>query len=81
MYTLYVLLCDEWKHYIGITDNLERRLAEHNNPDGKKARYTNWKILHTEIYGTLSEARKREYEIKSWKWGNKFRELMAQSSE
>ncbi len=85
MYSLYILICDEGKHYIGVTDTLERRISEHNDPDGKKIRYTrrytNWRMIYTETYSTLSEARKREYEIKSWKWGNKFRQLIAQSDE
>jgi predicted GIY-YIG superfamily endonuclease len=36
-YFIYILLCNQKTYYVGITDNLERRLNEHKN---KKSFYT-----------------------------------------
>ena len=44
-----------------MTNDLERRLSEHNSG---KSIYTNkfkpWKIIYTEEYGTIEEARDKE---------------------
>lgn len=70
MYKVYVLYSEKFnKIYIGQTDNLERRLFEHNN--GLLSSYTKsykpWNILYTEEYSTRSEALKREKQLKSQK--------------
>lgn len=55
--------------YIGVTDNPERRLSEHNSKRGSnftKAR-DDFKIVFLEKYDTLAEARKREIQIKKWR--------------
>lgn len=49
-----------------MTDDLERRIIEHNT--GQSAytkRFLPWKIIHTEIFTTREEARKREKYLKS----------------
>lgn len=55
--------------YIGITDNPERRLKEHNTKQG--AGFTKnrdeFKIVFLEEYASLVEARKREIQIKKWR--------------
>jgi putative endonuclease len=52
--------------YVGISENPERRLKEHNSG---KNRYTKafmpWKILYTESHPDYAEARKREKYLKS----------------
>ncbi len=52
--------------YVGVTENIERRLLEHNSG---KCRYTKgripWKVIYTEKYSSLGEARKREIFLKS----------------
>jgi putative endonuclease len=57
------------KLYIGITDNPERRLSEHNSERG--AQFTShiptYRIVFLEKYATLAEARKREIQIKKWR--------------
>jgi putative endonuclease len=54
--------------YTGYTNNLERRLEEHN--DGK-SRYTSkkipWKIVYSEEFGEKSDAIKREFFLKKQK--------------
>lgn len=85
MYILYILICDEWKYYVWITSDLERRLSEHNGTGGKKTRFTrkysNWTVFHTETYNSLLEAQYRESEIKSWKGGNIWKEFLERTQQ
>lgn len=55
-------------YYIGSYENIKVRLEKHNKglvPSTK--RYLSWKLIYTEEFKTLKEARKRELQIKSWK--------------
>ena len=55
--------------YIGYTSNVEKRLSEHNagkTPSIK--RKIPYKLVYTENYNTKTEARKREYKLKSNSW-------------
>lgn len=67
MYYVYILKSDVFKKsYVGKTDNLERRLKEHNK--GKctfTKKYLPWKILFFEEFKTNTEAVNREKFYKS----------------
>jgi len=67
MYIVYVLKSESAnKGYVGFTDNMARRLAEHNS--GKNTytkRHIPWQIIHREEYKTKEEARKREVYLKT----------------
>jgi putative endonuclease len=69
MYYVYILhSIAEGKYYIGSTKNVTRRIARHNArmvPSTK--RYCPWKLIYSEVFNTLPEARSREREIKAWK--------------
>ena len=74
MFYVYVIRSvSSGKHYIGQTNNIRRRLDEHNFGKG---RYTNnrgpWKVVYKEQFDTRSEAMRREKFLKS----GKGRELM-----
>ena len=64
---LYILKSQiENKSYVGITNNLERRLLEHNS--GKSfytKRYLPWEVIYKENCDNLVSARKREKYFKS----------------
>jgi putative endonuclease len=61
VFTVYIIRCEEGYTYTGCTENLEHRLFQHNNHlAGWTKRGTNWKVIYSEQYSTLSEARKRE---------------------
>lgn len=69
MYYVYILKSVAFgKYYVGCTDNIIRRLQEHNSGASKYTRtFKPWKLVFQEEYKNLSEARKREKQIKSWK--------------
>jgi len=56
--------------YIGQTEDLERRLAEHNNREHNVSKYTSrhkgpWRLIYHEERPTRSEAMERERWLKS----------------
>ena len=67
MYFVYILECTDKSLYVGCTNNLERRLKQHNNSKWG-AHYTKIRrpviLKYSENFPTLKEARKRESEIK-----------------
>lgn len=75
MYYVYILKNgsnDEW--YVGSTNDLRRRMREHN--EGKvpsTRRYKPWQLLYYEAFKHESPARMREYNLKHH--GNAIREL------
>ncbi|PIR54198.1 hypothetical protein COU75_02080 [Candidatus Peregrinibacteria bacterium CG10_big_fil_rev_8_21_14_0_10_42_8] len=64
----YLARCSDNSLYSGTCVNLEEREALHNA--GKGAKYTRAKgpvtFIYHEEFETLSEARKREAEVKKW---------------
>jgi putative endonuclease len=63
---LYIIQCSDKKLYTGITNNLKRRISEHNSGNGCKftCRRVPVKLLFSEEYLTKSEALEREIQIK-----------------
>ncbi len=57
------------KLYIGITENPEKRLQNHNSKQGAKfTKYIpDYEVVFLEHYENISEARKREIQIKKWR--------------
>jgi putative endonuclease len=78
MYFVYILKSlTTGKFYNGCTNNLERRLLEHNsNKTNSLKNKGPFIIIYTEEYATLIEARRRELEIKSYKGGNAFKKMI-----
>ena len=62
----YVLQCKDGTLYTGWTNNLEKRLKDHN--EGKGAKYTKTRrpviLAYHEVFETKEEAMRREYAIK-----------------
>jgi putative endonuclease len=66
MYIVYVLQDKEGKYYKGFTNNLARRFSEHKSGQTKSTKdMCDLKIVYTEEYKTLSEARAREVYLKT----------------
>ena len=66
-YFIYILKSVKFeKTYVGFTDNLDRRLKEHNSGKTHFTKiYMPWEILYTEEVETREEARAREKYYKS----------------
>jgi len=69
MYIVYILYSESSnRFYVGYTNDLDRRMNEHNR---KKGKFTDagipWKLVHSEKYGSKKEAMAREKLIKSKK--------------
>lgn len=69
MYYLYMIKNSIDKLYIGITQNPQERLNYHNSKRG--AEFTKYKndfsIVFLEKHVSITEARKREIQIKNWR--------------
>ena len=66
MYQVYILKSKKDNSlYIGYTNNVERRLKEHNN---SKVGYTKerqpWSLIYYESFNSLEDARQREKGLK-----------------
>lgn len=68
MYFVYILQCNDGTLYAGSTNDLEKRLHQHNNAKSG-AHYTKIRrpveLVHSEQFETYAEARAREAEIKA----------------
>ncbi|MEK7636070.1 MAG: GIY-YIG nuclease family protein [Patescibacteria group bacterium] len=54
--------------YIGISNNIERRLKQHNNGVVRSTKFKRpWLLIHKENFLTYSHVRKRELLLKSLK--------------
>lgn len=68
MYFVYVLYSpSSGKAYTGYSNDLDRRLFEHNISETKgfTLRYRPWQLIHQESYETKTEAMKREKFLKT----------------
>ncbi len=76
-YFLYVLWSESvCKFYIGITEDPDARLIQHNSGVSKwTAKYRPWRLVHLEKFPTYAGAREREILLKKQKGGNGFYKL------
>jgi len=70
--SFYVYLLTNWNNrviYVGVTNDLERRLYEHKNKlvEGFTAKYNVKKLVYFEETGDVAVALTREKEIKKWR--------------
>jgi len=69
MQFVYILECADKTLYVGCTNNLEKRLREHNGAKSG-AHYTKIRrpviLKHSEKFRSLARARAREAQIKRW---------------
>ncbi|MCL1830291.1 MAG: GIY-YIG nuclease family protein [Oscillospiraceae bacterium] len=65
-YYVYIMTCSDGTLYTGITNNIDRRLKEHNR--GQGSRYTRTRrpveLSYSESFENRSSALKREFAIK-----------------
>lgn len=65
---VYLLRCADGSYYVGQTDGLTKRLAEHEAGEGSAwtARRLPVELVWSEAFGTRDEAREAERQIKGW---------------
>jgi putative endonuclease len=78
MFHVYVLRSQTTGHlYTGQTEDMERRLAEHNsNLATATKRRGPWDLIYRETYQTRSEAMRRERYLKTGRGREELRELL-----
>jgi predicted GIY-YIG superfamily endonuclease len=67
-FTLYILQCADGSLYIGHTDDLDRRMGQHDQGQGCGYTATRRpvKLIHTEAFETRYEALTMERKLKGW---------------
>src|SRR5512141_789126 len=68
MFYVYILECGDRSYYAGHTDELEKRVAEHQAGEGCEytAKRLPVKLLYAQPFATRDEAFKAEQRIKGW---------------
>ena len=82
----YVYLLTNWNNkviYVGVTNDLRRRLAEHKNKSipGFTSRYNVTKLVYFEHVTNVQQAIAREKEIKKWRREKKNRLVESMNPE
>src|SRR2546425_6092837 len=65
---MYILRCSDVSYYVGHTDDLDKRLAEHQDGSfgGYTARRRPVTLVYTEVFDSRDDAFHRERQIKGW---------------
>ena len=67
-YYVYILSNRQKTLYVGVTNNLVRRIYEHKNKlvEGFTKKYNLNKLIYFETYSEIKDAIKREKQLKNW---------------
>ena len=67
-YYVYILSNKSKTLYIGVTNNLQRRLYEHKNKlrEGFTKKYNLTKLVYFEVFNEIETAIKGEKQLKNW---------------
>lgn len=68
IFFVYMLKCSDGAYYVGLTNNLEQRFAEHNNKQGGyfTARRTPVQLVFSQEFASKDDALVVERQIKGW---------------
>jgi predicted GIY-YIG superfamily endonuclease len=82
MYT-YLLENKKGVIYIGSTEELEKRVQDHNDPtqSGWTKTRGQWRLIPSEKFSTRAAAMKREQYLKSLKAGKRIKQILNISEE
>jgi len=73
-YWVYILTNRSGTLYVGMTSDLERRIAEHRArhfPNAFTARYAMDRLIYAEPHATALDATRRERQLKAWRRAKK----------
>jgi putative endonuclease len=67
-YHVYIMTKNSKTLYIGVTDDLNRRLYEHRNKiiEGFSKKYNLTKLVYFESFNQIKDAIRREKQLKNW---------------
>lgn len=83
LYYTYMLLCSDGTYYVGVTNNMERRFAEHcegADPSSYTAKRLPVKLVHVEGFQWIQDAIAREKQLKGWSVPKKEALIMNETS-
>lgn len=66
---VYLVRCNDSSYYIGVTNNYERRMAEHqvgNDSNCYTYKRLPIKLMYVEAFDTITDAIAREKQLKKW---------------
>lgn len=65
---MYILLCSNDQYYTGSTNNIEIRLAQHQNGEGSNftKKHLPVKLVYLEEFNRIDEAFNREKQVQGW---------------
>jgi putative endonuclease len=67
MWYVYILNCDQKTFYVGMTNDLGSRLAEHRNKESFfTKKFSELDMVYNEQFNSKTEAAKREKQLKGW---------------
>ncbi|RJR41468.1 MAG: GIY-YIG nuclease family protein [Deltaproteobacteria bacterium] len=68
-YSVYILTNKSGTLYVGVTNDLERRMSEHKNAlvEGFTKKYKINRLMYYETYNDVHDAIDREKQIKGWR--------------
>ncbi len=74
-YAVYILASRSHNFYVGVTNNIERRVREHKTYDqeGFAERYNINRLVWYQVFGDIRDAIAREKQLKRWRREKKIR--------
>ena len=65
---MYILLCSNGRYYTGSTNNIEMRLAQHQNGEGSNftKKHLPVKLVYLEEFQKIDDAFCREKQVQGW---------------
>lgn len=64
MYYVYIIQNQHGEIYYGSTNDLRRRLSEHNSGKSFSTKDYTWRLIYYEAYAAEKDAREREKQLK-----------------
>jgi putative endonuclease len=82
MYFVYIIYSEKFdRYYVGSTADMNGRVSGHNSGKTRSTKpFRPWALVYSESFGTRTEARKRENQIKRYKGGEAFKKLLQKNN-